>query len=91
MKKYRNLIYYISVIGVLCIIMYVIFFFGESNLEAHRQLEVVTSQLSAWKNFTLSVFSEATGSVAILLLQIIVILMFVRLFGWICQKIGLVR
>ena len=68
--------------------MYFILSLGKSNLEIHRNVEEAVGEGSAWSDFILSVTGEATGSTALLLLQIIVILIFVRIFGWICQKIG---
>lgn len=88
MKIHRNLTFYISVIGILLIAMYCILTLGKSNLEIHRDIQEVVSDGSAWSNFVSAVSVEATSSTALLLLQIIVILLFVRLFGWICQKIG---
>lgn len=88
MRKHKNLIFYITVIGVLSLIMYFLLSLGKNNLEIHRNVSVVVGEGSAWSDFLLSVTGEATSSTALLLLQIIVILLFVRLFGWICQKIG---
>ncbi|HCO68759.1 MAG TPA: cation/H(+) antiporter, partial [Dysgonomonas sp.] len=88
MRKHKNLIFYITVIGALSLIMYFLLSLGKNNLEIHRNVSVVVGEGSAWSDFLLSVTGEATSSTALLLLQIIVILLFVRLFGWICQKIG---
>lgn len=88
MRKHKNLIFYIAVIGTLLIVMYFILSLGKSNLEIHRYVEDVVVEGSAWSNFIVSVTEEATGSTALLLLQIIVILIFVRVFGWVCQKLG---
>jgi len=68
--------------------MYFILTMGKSNLEIQRSIDEIVNHQSAWDNFALSVVNEATGSTALLLLQIIIILFFVRIFGWICQKIG---
>lgn len=88
MTKHKNLIFYISVIGILSISMYFILTAGKSDLEIHRNINEIVNHKSAWNNFTLSVIDEATGAGPLLLLQIITILFFVRIFGWICQKIG---
>ncbi len=89
MTKHKNLIFYISVIGTLCILMYFLLSLGKTNLEAHRDIgEIIVNDNSAWGDFLTTVVTEATGSTALLLLQIIVILFFVRIFGWICQKLG---
>lgn len=88
MKKHRNLIYYLSVISFFLIIIYSFLSLGKSNLEIGRDIKVIVSESTAWSHFIFSVIEEATGPVALLLLQIIVILLFVKIFGWICQKIG---
>lgn len=88
MSKHKNLIFYISVVGVLSIVIYFILALGQNQLEPSLVGNEIISQNSAWSNFSTSVVEEATGSTALLILQIIVILCFVRLFGWICQKIG---
>ncbi len=88
MSKHKNLIFYISVIGVLSIVIYFVLSLGQNGLQSSFNENEVVSQHSAWTNFSTSVIQEATGSTALLILQIIVILCFVRLFGWVCQKIG---
>lgn len=88
MSKHKNLIFYISVVGILSVIMYIFLSLGKHNLEVHRSIVEVTNQGSAWDNFFHGLVEEATGSTALLLLQIVVILIFVRAFGWVCQKIG---
>lgn len=88
MKKYKNLIFYTSIVSLSAALLYIIITLGKENLEAGRNiLDVVTSK-SAWENFKEAVFEEATGSITLLIFQIIVILFFVRFFGWICQRIG---
>lgn len=88
MQKHKKLIFYISVIGSLLVVMYILLSFGTKSLEIHRDLEVVVNNNTPWTNFISTVTEEASGSTALLLLQIIVILFFVRIFGWICQKLG---
>ena len=88
MSKHKNLIFYISVIGVLSIVIYFVLSLGQNQLQPSLDGNEIVNQHSAWTNFSTSVIQEATGSTALLILQIIVILCFVRLFGWICQKIG---
>ncbi|MDU1903677.1 MAG: cation:proton antiporter [Dysgonomonas sp.] len=68
--------------------MYVLLSLGKSNLEVNRNVIEIASEVSAWDSFYHGLVEETTGSTALLLLQIVVILVFVRIFGWICQKIG---
>lgn len=88
MSKHRNLIFYTSVIGILFVVMYVFLMLGKNNQEIYKNVVEVVSNKSAWGNFVSSVSLEASGSTAILLLQIIIILIFARFFGWVCLKIG---
>ncbi|PXV63173.1 Kef-type K+ transport system membrane component KefB [Dysgonomonas alginatilytica] len=88
MSKHKNLIFYISIVGVLSIVIYFVLSLGQNQLAVSLDGNEVVNGYSAWSNFSTSVLEEATGSTALLILQIIVILCFVRLFGWICQKIG---
>lgn len=88
MKKYKNIIFYTSVLSVAIILLYTIMTLGKSNLEATKNISEFINNGSAWSDFLKSVIEEATGSSALLILQIIIILFFVRFFGWICQRIG---
>lgn len=88
MKKYKNLIFYTSVLIITAILLYTVISLGKGNLEAGKNITELTNNTSAWNNFIRSVTEEATSSAALLILQIIVILFFVRFFGWICQRIG---
>lgn len=88
MNKHKNLIFYILVVGVLSIVTYLVLSLGQNlTIDTSIDNEIVNKH-SAWSNFSTSVLEEATGSTALLILQVIVILCFVRLFGWVCQKIG---
>lgn len=88
MKKYRNLIFYTSVISIFSVIIYFIIQFGEANLEVGQNIEDVVSKDSAWVNYIHNLSKNILEPIATLLLQIAVILIAVRIFGWICQKIG---
>lgn len=88
--KHRNLIFYISTIGIFSILIYLVLIFGEKNLEEGRSLIMSVSEgsVSAWNDFLQSLIDNLSHPVAILLLQIVTILLTVRLFGWICNSIG---
>ena len=88
MKKYKNLIFYTSVLTITALLLYTVISLGKGNLEAGKNITELTNNTSAWNDFIRSVAEEATSSAALLILQIIVILFFVRFFGWICQRIG---
>ncbi|MBF0648110.1 cation:proton antiporter [Dysgonomonas sp. GY75] len=88
MKKYRNLVFYTSIIGLFSALIYFIVRVGRHNLEAKQNVYGLASTTSAWNDFIHHLTEDFGAPVAILLLQIVVILLAVRIFGWICQKIG---
>ena len=88
MKKYRNLIFYTSIIGLFSALIYFIVRVGRHNLEVKQNVYGLASTTSAWNDFLHHLTDDLAAPVAILLLQIVVILLAVRIFGWICQKIG---
>lgn len=88
MKKHKNLIFYISTIGLFSLLIYTVLFQGKENLETSRQTTEIISENSAWVEFVNSFVTHMASPLALLLLQVVVILLSVRLFGWICQKIG---
>lgn len=87
MKKHKNVIFYSSIIGSAIILIYILIKLGRSLLEANR-LEPLVSNDTPWSDFIHNLTDDLSSPLAILLLQIIVILFAVRIFGWICQKIG---
>ncbi|MBB4036878.1 Kef-type K+ transport system membrane component KefB [Dysgonomonas hofstadii] len=88
MKKYKNLIFYASVISIFSALVYLMLRLGRINLEAQLNVYGLAPKNTAWGNFLRHITDDLAGPMAILLLQIVVILLAVRLFGWICQKIG---
>ncbi|HMM04232.1 MULTISPECIES: cation:proton antiporter [unclassified Dysgonomonas] len=88
MKKYRNLVFYTSIISLFSALIYFIVRVGRHNLEAKQNVYGLASTASAWSDFLHHLTEDFAAPVAILLLQIVVILLAVRVFGWICQKIG---
>lgn len=88
MKKYKNLIFYTSIISIFSLLIYFILRQGKQNLEVKQNVYGLASETSAWSNFLYHLIEDFADPIAILLLQIVVILLAVRIFGWICQKIG---
>lgn len=89
--KSKNIIFYSSTIGVFSVLIYSILYLGRVNLEDGRHLESHPSSFtdsSAWGDFVKSLFESMAHPLAILLLQIVIILLAVRIFGWVCKKIG---
>lgn len=61
---------------------------GRENLEMNRNISDLSTDISAWVAFGQNLLENISGPFAILLLQIIVILLVVKLFGWLCKLIG---
>jgi Kef-type K+ transport system membrane component KefB len=88
MKKYKNLIFYTSVLVIFSLLLYGIIRMGRMELELRQNVYGLASKTSAWADFILHLKGDIAAPLAVLLLQIVIILLAVRVFGWICQKIG---
>lgn len=88
MKKNKELIFYSITITVFSILIYAILQYGESHLEVQNVVSGNSDESSIWNTFLHSLSESLGHPLAILLLQIVVILFAVRIFGWACQKIG---
>lgn len=87
-KKYRSLLFYSTTIGVFFIVMYVIVILAEKNLETPGEIVHLQENTSAWSSFVMDFIHSMSDPLATLLLQLGVILIAVKLFGWLCQRIG---
>lgn len=87
MKKYRNWIFYTSVVGIFSLITYLFLHLGRENSTPENRLPF-TSENTAWSNFIVNLLDNIVEPMAILLMQIVIILIIVRICGWLCQKIG---
>ncbi|MDP2385740.1 MAG: cation:proton antiporter [Bacteroidota bacterium] len=88
MKKLRNILFYVGVIGGLTFIMYLIVKSGEpQELIKVKNIKVqpVTSGLDQIKD---TLHHNVTHPLAILILQIITIIVAARIFGFLLRKIG---
>lgn len=89
MKKHKNLTIYTVTVGVFAVLIYLFEYLGKKYLEDNRELDMpLTENISAWTNFMSTLLDSVTHPLSILLFQIIIILITVRIFGWICKKIG---
>ena len=86
MKKFRNGIFYVGIIGGFSILMYWIILMGV-KLETGRNLKIPTSDKSQWNEFLDSLIKNLHHPLALLLAQIVTIIFVARIFGWICIKI----
>ncbi|MDP2723032.1 MAG: cation:proton antiporter [Bacteroidales bacterium] len=87
MKKFRNIIFYIGIVGGFSALMYWIVLQG-SNLENGRKIIIPESEISQWGEFVNSFLLNLEHPLAILLAQIVTIIFVARLLGWLCTKIG---
>ena len=87
MKQLRNGVFYIGIISGFSALMYWVVQKG-GNLESGMNVITPSTEKNQLTAFTESFIHNLTHPLAILLLQIVVIIFIVRLFGWICKKIG---
>src|SRR5690606_28303855 len=83
MKKYGNRIYLSISTGVFLGILCVLIFLGQPDL-----LDTIRQDESPWKSFVAALEENPGQRLGSLLAQVIVIIAVVRLFSWICRKIG---
>ncbi len=88
MKRIRNILFYIVVIGGFTALINLIVQLGENNLESAMNVITPETEENQWSLFLDAFFHNFSHPLAILLLQIITIILVARLFGWGCQKIG---
>ncbi len=88
MKKIKNAVFYLGIIGLFTSLMYWIVQAGIKNLQS--DLNVISSEngKNEWVLFLESFTHNLTHPLAILLLQIVTIILVARLFSWGCRKIG---
>ncbi len=87
-KRIRNVLFYIGVIGGFSALIYWIVQLGAKNLQPGRGVAVTGSGEGPWQMFTDAFVHNVNHPLAILLLQIVTIILVARLFSWICRKIG---
>ncbi|MBX3238606.1 MAG: cation:proton antiporter [Chitinophagaceae bacterium] len=87
MKKYRNLIFYVSTIGIFSLVIYWLVIAGK-ELQAGRTVVISESSNGQWTDFLNNLTHNLEHPLAMLLAQIVTIIMVAKLFGWICKKIG---
>lgn len=86
MRKYKNTIFYVVLVGTLLGVMYWVIHLG-AQLEAPELLRGEKTSQGAWKDFTSTLFHSLQHPLAILLAQIVTIIIAARIMGWICIKI----
>ncbi|KKO91939.1 transporter [Sphingobacterium sp. Ag1] len=86
MRKYRNTIFYVVLVGTLLGVMYWVIHLG-TQLEAPELLRGEKTSQGAWNDFTSTLIHSLQHPLAILLAQIVTIIVAARIMGWICIKI----
>lgn len=87
MKKFRNVFFYVAIIGTFSALMYWIVQQG-AELEKGRNVINALSVKGHWQEFLDSIHNGLANPIGVLLLQIVTIILVARMFGWICRKIG---
>lgn len=87
MKRVKNSLFYIVIIGGFSALMYWVISLG-AGLEQGREVINVVSNKSQWSEFVSSLSHNLRHPLALLLAQIVTIIFVARFFGWICKKIG---
>ncbi|QEC76709.1 cation:proton antiporter domain-containing protein [Mucilaginibacter ginsenosidivorax] len=88
MKKFRNIFFYIILIGGFSFLIYLALTAG-SELEKGRNIvKLAASSKSALHQFTDGLIKNLTGPLATLLAQIAIIIIAGNLAGWVCKKMG---
>jgi len=87
MKRFKNLFFYISIIGGFSVLIYWITLIG-LKLELGRPIAQHAHSSSYWKDFLISLQDTLHHPLPILLAQIVTIIVVAKIFGWIFKKIG---
>jgi Kef-type K+ transport system membrane component KefB len=87
MKNLKNSLFYLFTISAFSALIYFISNLGE-KLEVGRAVSTVESSLSHWQNFSSTITTNSGHSLPVLLMQIVIIILFARLLGWLCKKVG---
>lgn len=88
MKKFRNIFFYIVLIGGFSFLIYLALTAG-SELEKGRNIvKLAASSKSAVHQFTDGLIKNLTGPLATLLAQIAIIIIAGNMAGWVCKKMG---
>lgn len=87
LKRFRNVFFYVLIIGGFSALMYWIAEMG-SKLEVPGKAILHSTGKTHWQEFFHSLLQNIGHPLAILLAQIVTIIFVARIFGWICKRIG---
>src|SRR5674476_336772 len=86
-NRFRNVFFYVLIIGSFSALMYWIDFMG-SKQELASKIILPSTGKTHWMEFLHSLLQNIGHPLAILFAQIVTIILAARIFGWICKKIG---
>lgn len=86
MRKYKNTIFYVVLIGSLLAVMYWVIHLG-TQLQVPELLRGEKNSKGAWQDFIDTLIHSLQHPLAILLAQIVTIIVAARIMGWVCIKI----
>jgi len=87
MKNFKNSLFYVITISAFSALIYYISNLGK-ELEVGQIITTTKCSSSHWQNFSSTISSNVGHPLPILLMQIVIIILFARLLGWLCKKIG---
>lgn len=87
MKRLKNILFYIAIIGGFSTFVYLIIVYGKSLEKGRNIIDTVTDS-NSYQAFLTSLAESVQHPAGILLLQVITIIVAARVFGWLFKKIG---
>lgn len=88
MRKYKNLLFYLTTIGGFLLLMYMLLLKGKEIELDKVSLAAPQAHISNFGQFQETMAHNLVHPLSILLLQIITIILAARAFGFLCKKIG---
>lgn len=89
MKKYKSTLFYLITVGGFSSLIYLIIRLGELNLQKSSVSDhAFSSSGTPWSHFVRALSDNTSEPLSVFLLQMIVILIMLKICGWICKKIG---
>lgn len=88
MKRFKNIFFYLVIIGTFSALIYWIISMGKTTLEEGRGIVSIVSAVNPFREFLNSLQDNLYHSIALLILQIIIIIIAARFFGWVFKKMG---
>ncbi|GAA3960729.1 cation:proton antiporter [Mucilaginibacter dorajii] len=88
MKQFRNIFFYVILLGVFSFLIYYVLMAGDSLEQGRHIVKLAASSKSPFHQFMDGFIKNLTGPLATLLAQIAVIIIAGNMAGWVCKKLG---